>query len=58
MSSKGQEPAKGWRVKSIAVALFVSEHTVRNHLKSIFRKLGAHSQRDLIEAMKSRQLNG
>lgn len=45
----------GWRVQSIAATLFVSEHTVRNHLKAIFRKLGAHSQKDLIEMVRSRQ---
>jgi DNA-binding CsgD family transcriptional regulator len=39
----------GRRVASMARALFVSEHTVRNHLKSIFRKLHAHSQAELID---------
>jgi len=39
----------GQRVASIARHLFVSEHTVRNHLKSIFRKLHAHSQAELID---------
>jgi len=27
----------------------VSKHTVRNHLKSIFRKVGVHSQLALLE---------
>lgn len=44
---------EGWRVQSIASALYLSEHTVRNHLKAIFRKLGAHSQKDLIEMVRS-----
>ena len=39
----------GRRVASIARHLYVSEHTVRNHLKSIFRKLRAHSQAELID---------
>jgi DNA-binding CsgD family transcriptional regulator len=39
----------GQRVASIARRLFVSQHTVRNHLKSIFRKLHAHSQAELID---------
>ena len=38
----------GERVSVIATNLFISEHTVRNHLKSIFRKTGAGSQAELI----------
>ncbi len=38
----------GHRVTSIATELEVSEHTVRNHLKSMFRKLGVHSQAELV----------
>lgn len=39
---------EGHRVTSIAHHLEVSEHTVRNHLKSMFRKLGVHSQAELV----------
>lgn len=39
---------EGHRVVSIAEQLCVSEHTVRNHLKSIFKKLGVHSQAELV----------
>ena len=38
----------GERVSVIAANLFISEHTVRNHLKSIFRKSGTGSQAELI----------
>lgn len=39
----------GHRVSTISQRLGVSEHTVRNHLKSMFRKLGVHSQPELID---------
>jgi len=38
----------GERVSVIASNLFISEHTVRNHLKSIFRKTGTASQAELV----------
>lgn len=38
----------GWRVPQVGKRLFISVHTVRNHLKSIYRKLGLHSQQELI----------
>ncbi|MBV9947088.1 MAG: response regulator [Myxococcales bacterium] len=38
----------GRRVAQIARALFVSHHTVRNHLKAVFRKLDVHSQSELL----------
>ena len=42
----------GLRVAQIAKALFLSPHTARNHLKSIFRKLDAHSQEELLARAK------
>lgn len=41
--------ANGARVSTIAVRLQVSPHTVRNHLKSVFRKLNVHGQDELFE---------
>ena len=40
--------SNGSRVKGIAQTLDISPHTVRNHLKSLFRKMGVHSQEALI----------
>jgi DNA-binding NarL/FixJ family response regulator len=35
----------------IAQRLFISEHTVRSHVKSLLRKLGASSRRQALEAL-------
>lgn len=43
---------EGHRVAAVADTLCVSPHTVRNHLKSIFRKLDVHSQAELIEKIR------
>jgi PAS domain S-box-containing protein len=39
----------GTRVPAIAKKLFISPHTVRNHLKSMYRKLDVTSQSELVE---------
>ncbi|MBS1816834.1 MAG: helix-turn-helix transcriptional regulator [Acidobacteria bacterium] len=44
----------GARVASIARHLRLSPHTVRNHLKSIFRKVNVRGQRELFEQWQGR----
>jgi PAS domain S-box-containing protein len=44
---------QGMRVPSIAGQLYVSPSTVRNHLATIFRKFGVHSQSALLELLRS-----
>lgn len=48
----------GRRVSSIARSLYLSEHTVRNHLKAIFRKIGTHSQAELLDRLRPIQGTG
>jgi PAS domain S-box-containing protein len=43
----------GTRVPAIATQLGISPHTVRNHLKSMYRKVGANDQSDLIEQVRA-----
>ena len=39
--------------REIASELFVSQNTLKTHLKSIYRKLGADSRRTAVEAARS-----
>jgi DNA-binding CsgD family transcriptional regulator len=39
---------RGERVPTIAGELFLSQSTVRNHLSAIYRRLGVHSQAELL----------
>jgi DNA-binding NarL/FixJ family response regulator len=42
---------EGKRPRGVAQELFVSVHTVRNHVKAIFRKLEVHSQVELVRKL-------
>jgi DNA-binding NarL/FixJ family response regulator len=44
----------GRRVPAIARVLFISQSTVRNHLSSVFRKLGVESQQELIDLLRQK----
>jgi DNA-binding CsgD family transcriptional regulator len=48
---------RGLRLTDIARVLGISNHTARNHLKHVFRKLGVHSQVELLSTI-GRPLGG
>ena len=39
--------------EEVAARLYISEHTVRSHVKSLLRKLGVSSRREALEALSS-----
>src|SRR6266567_61268 len=41
--------ASGKRVPAIAAELFLAKGTVRNHLSAVYRKVGVHSQQELVD---------
>ena len=44
----------GLSTEDIAAALFISVHTVRDHLKMIFGKMGVSRRQDMIAALTGR----
>src|SRR4051794_8320912 len=44
---------RGQRVPAIARHMYLAPSTVRNHLSTVFRKLGVHSQAELIDLLRS-----
>jgi DNA-binding NarL/FixJ family response regulator len=46
---------RGERVPEIARGMYLSPSTVRNHLASLFRKVGVHSQTEFLDVLRRRQ---
>lgn len=42
---------RGYTLANIAPKLFLSEHTVRTHVRHIYEKMGVHSRQELLEAL-------
>lgn len=47
--------ARGYNCRSIADMLTISEATVKSHSLKVYRKLGVHSQQEVITLAQSRQ---
>ena len=43
--------ARGLSTKGISGTLFISEHTVNNHLRSIFEKAGVKNRREIVQRL-------
>ena len=43
---------RGQRVPAIAIEMSVSQSTIRNHLAAIYRKMGVHSQAELLSLLR------
>jgi PAS domain S-box-containing protein len=48
---------KGYRPKEIADALFISEGTVKDHLTSVYQKMGVSTRNEFFNLMKTFQIN-
>jgi len=42
---------KGRNAKHVAEKLFISESTAKTHISNIYRKLGVHSQQELLDTL-------
>jgi DNA-binding CsgD family transcriptional regulator len=47
--------ARGYSPAYIAKKLFLSDSTVRTHIKSVYRKLGVHSREELLQMVERPQ---
>jgi DNA-binding CsgD family transcriptional regulator len=47
----------GLDTRAVTERLFISAHTVQDHLKSIFDKTGIHSRRELLAKLSSADAN-
>ena len=43
--------ARGLSTRQISGTLFISEHTVNNHLRSVFEKAGVNSRREMVQRL-------
>jgi DNA-binding CsgD family transcriptional regulator len=43
--------ARGLLTRCISASNFISEHTVYNHLRSVFEKAGVHSRRGMVKRL-------
>jgi len=48
--------ARGSSTKEISETLFISQHTVNNHFRSIFEKTGVNSRRQMVQRLYLQQL--
>ena len=43
--------ARGQSTRQISGTLFISEHTVHNHMRSVFKKTGVNSRREMVQLL-------